>query len=393
VKRQSDRSFVIADTYNDRILEISESGALISGVGSVNYQVTNSLFPLAACVDIRTGILYVVWSEPVSFKNVNMSKMIIQTSTQTAQLIRNFDKILGLTMAELETVNATGQIMAVTLSPQNAGLVQQFSATETFLQVSGDTEDGVVPGGIDITSQFYTVLRTGLGIPCFVGNFAYIDGIFTPTWADKTLSNGFVIGNGTIAVKDYNFPSDVTDSITKSANVSSIIEIDEDNNVVFGSNIMNFSPFFPGRVQELDSSTFLIGGIRPGGQDGAQGSTLNFRSFFGDNANKTTQKSILSDIFFGASNVADRHFGSVLVYDRTVNSTIFQYTSPEGVLVSDVDVDALGQYVIAESSFSRSGRVIKLDTSGNLVFSVGDGLYSLINDVAVQVDGSIVIST
>ena len=100
---------------------------------------------------------------------------------------------------------------------------------------------------------------------------------------------------------------------------------------------------------------------------------------------------MLSEIFFGAS--SNQHVGSVLVYDRTVNTTIFRYTSPQGILVSDVDIDSLGQYVIAESSLARSGRVIKLDSSGNIVFAVGEGLYGLINDIAVQVDDTIVIST
>ena len=64
------------------------------------------------------------------------------------------------------------------------------------------------------------------------------------------------------------------------------------------------------------------------------------------------------------------------------------------VMVSDVDTDPqTGEFVVAESSFQKTGRVIKLDSSANVVFSFGEGLYSLINDVAVQVDGSIVIST
>ena len=64
------------------------------------------------------------------------------------------------------------------------------------------------------------------------------------------------------------------------------------------------------------------------------------------------------------------------------------------MLVSDVDLDAVsGTYVVAESSFDKSGRIIKLDSSGNIVFSFGEGTHSIINDINVQVDGSIVIST
>ena len=86
--------------------------------------------------------------------------------------------------------------------------------------------------------------------------------------------------------------------------------------------------------------------------------------------------------------------GAVIVYNIRSNSTTFEYSSAEGILVSDVDIDPItGTYVVAESSFDKSGRIIKLDSSGNIVFSFGEGTYSIINDINVQIDGSIVIST
>ncbi len=390
VRRQIDRGFIVADTYNDRILEFSEAGALLSGVGSINYE-ANSIFPIAASVDTRTGILYVVWSKKISFATVNVSKIVIQSSTQKVQLIRDFDKILGLTTSELSTVSAEGQIMPIFLSPQNTGLAELLPSTTSFMQVEGSVDEGVIPGGIDITSVFYKTVSTGLGIPCFIGKFAYIDGIFTPTWAEKRLNEGFVVGNATVAVKDYKFASDIQDSITKNTNISSIIEIDKNNNIVFGSDVMQFSPFVPGRVQEIDKSTLLIGGIKPGGVDGDLSNGLGFRDIVGTEAAKQAQKEDLNTILFGSSTAP--HVGSVILFDKNLNTTIFRYESPEGIVVSDVDIDSLGQYVLAESSLDRSGRIIKIDTAGNVIFSTGEGLYSLINDIAVQVDGSIVVST
>ncbi|MHA2279304.1 MAG: hypothetical protein ACXAC5_00225 [Promethearchaeota archaeon] len=397
VRRQVDRAFAVADTFNDRVLEFDETGTLLAGVGSINYE-ANSTFPIAASVDIRTGILYVVWSKKISFRTVNVSKITIQSNTQVVQLIRDFDKILGLSSVELETVNAEGQIMPIFLSAQNAGLAQTLPKTSTFLQVDGSTDAGVIPGGIDQLSIFYTTAASGLGIPCYVGNFAYIDGIFSPTYADRSLSGGFVIANGTIAIADYDFSNNDDASgasVNKITNVSNLIEVDENNNVIFGANVMEFSPFIPGKVQEIDQNTLLIGGIRPGGQSGTPDSAnpLNFRALGGDDTTINSQKTALQQIFFGASGEQNRHVGSVILYDRSINTTIFQYTSAEGILVSDVDIDSLGQYVIAESSLNRSGRIIKLDTSGNIVFSLGEGTYSLINDVNVQFDDSMVIST
>ena len=390
VRRQIDRSFVIADTFNDRVLRYDEDANLVSGVGSINYE-ANTLFPLAASVDVRTGILYVVWSKKVAFSTVNVSKMVIQTANQTVQLIKDFDKILGKTTEELEGINAESQIMPIFLSAQNAGLATGLP-NDSFLQVGSDA----LTGGFDNVSIFYTTAATGLGIPCYIGNFAYIDGIFSPTWAEKALADdGFIIGNGTIAVAEYDFSGNSEASgatATKNTNVSSIIEVDENNNIVFGSNAMSFSPFFPGKVQEIDSTTLLIGGIRPGGTSGTPDSThaLNFRNLSTDDATRTVQKETLGQIFFPDN---DPYFGGVILFDKSINTTIFSYTSSEGVLVSDVDIDSLGQYVIAESSITRSGRIIKIDTSGNVVFSVGEGSYGLINDVVVQFDDSMIIST
>ena len=388
VRRQIDRSFIIADTFNDRILQYDEDANLLAGVGSINYQAnTTKPFPIAASVDTRTGILYLVWSKKVSFTTVNVSKILIQTNNQTVQLIKNFDKILGKTTQELEGINADGQIMPIFLSAQNAGLATDLPA-DSFLQVGAD----VITGGIDNLSIFYTTAATGLGIPCYIGKFAYIDGIFSPTWAEAALAGGFIVGNGTLAVAEYDFSGNDAAggaAATRNSNVSSIIEIDENNNIVFGSNVMQFSPFFPGRVQEIDSTTLLIGGIQPGGTSGTP-DNLNFRALSTDSGTRTIQKETLQQIFFPES--GSGHVGSVIVFDKSINTIIFKYTSAEGIIVSDVDVDSFGQYVIAESSLIRSGRVIKIDTSGNVVF-IGEGSYSLINDISLQFDDTIIIST
>lgn len=394
VVRQSDRSFVVADTFADRVLQLNEDGELLSGFGSINYA-ANTLFPIAASVDIRTGILYLVWSKKVSFKTINVSKITLQSSTQKVQLIKDFDKILGLSTADLQRTNTEGQIVPIHLSSQNAGLAQVMPTNDTFLQVDGSTLDGVIPGGVDQLSIFYATLSSGLGIPCYIGNFAYIDGVFCPTYANKSLRNGTIVTNASIAIKDYNFsgnPEASGASVTRSSTVSNVIEIDDNNNQIFGLDKMFFSPFIPGRVYEKSKSQLLIGGIRPGGTNGTipAGQVLDFRTLSGDNASQNIQKETLNQIFFKS---ATPHVGSVIVYDRTVNTTLFEYTSPEGLLVSDVDIDNAGKYTVAESSFDRSGRIIKLDTSGNITFSVGEGLYSLINDVRTKLDGSMIIST
>jgi len=400
IRRQDGRTFVIADTYNDRILEYEEDGTLLAGFGSINYTHNSKTFPVSASYDTRTGILYVTWSRKVLFTTVDVSQIKIQTITDEVGLIKDFDKIKGLTTEELETTDE-GQILPVHLSSQNAGLVQQFPANDSKI-FFGDT---VLASGIDKDSEFYKRAVNAIGqMPMFVGKFAYIDGIFAPTWANKTDSDTFIVGNGKVAVKDWDFPSEAFTGSSEdlslvgsggSAAVSSIVEVDANNQIIFGTDVMDFSPFVPGRAEKVDTNTLLIGGLRPGGSIGtnlSSGHEFNFRTVGGAPDVRGTQKETLNEMFFTKASTA--FVGAVIVYDVRSSSTTFEYLSAEGIVISDVDVDAVtGTYVVAESSFDKSGRIIKLDSSGNIVFSFGEGMYSIINDINVQIDGSIVIST
>lgn len=389
VRRQTDRSFLVADTYNDRILSLSEDGDLLGGFGSIGYSHANKTFPIAASLDTRTGILYVVWSRSINFRNVDVAHITLQSTTRSVRLVKDFDKIMGLSSAELAGVNAEGQILPIYLSAQNAAEAQKLpgeNQSYIFIDQNALSE-------MNTDSVFYRTVVSELGIPLFVGKFAYIDGIFTPTWADRTETNGYIVCNAKTAVKDWSFPSGVSESLSKKDSVSDILMLDENHNVVFGKDgLMQFSPFVPGRAEKL-GDRLLIGGLKPGGQDGTpqSGRVFNFRTVRGDSPSRQEQKRTLNDLFFGGPSP---YVGSVVVYDLRSGSTVFEYISPEGMLVSDVDIDPVtGYYIVAESSVTKSGRVIKLDANGNIVFSFGEGLYSLINDVFVQYDGSVVVST
>jgi len=386
VVRQHDRTFVVADTYNDRVLQLDEDGTLIAGFGSVNYEHSSKLFPISACVDTRTGILYIVWTKKINFATVDVSKITVQTSNEQIRMVQDSDKIMGVTMDELSSVNSEGQILPIHLTAQNAAVVSQMTS-DAFVLVG----EAALSSGIDTDSYFYRSVGTSLGIPLFVGKFAYIDGVFSPTFADKTEDDTFLVANGTVGIKEYDFPTDVDESISQNANVSSIIEVDEDNAVIFSSDIMEFSPFVPGRVERISSTSLLVGGLKKGGSEGTPSATLDFRTISGTPENRATQKQVLDEVFFPST---DPYVGAVMVYNQDAQTATFQYTSPEGVVVSDVDLDPIdGTYVVAESSFARSGRIIKLDAAGNIVFSFGEGAYGVINDVNVQLDGSFIIST
>lgn len=389
VIRNDGKLFVIADTFNDRILEFNENGDLLSGVGSINYEHDTNTFPISACVDSRTGILYIVWSKKISFATINVSKITVQSNTRQIQLIENFDKILDLTRSEIQNINPEGQILPIYLSDQNLGLITDLSNENTYLSVSSDA----LTGGIDESSVFSQVILTSLGIPIFIGKFAYIDGIFCPTYANKTSDGGFIVANATIGVKKYVFTGSSIGNITKTSNTTSIIEIDKNNNIIYGTDKINFSPFIPGKVDKISKTKLLIGGIKSGGQLGTvTDDDLNFRSIFGDSAEKIRRKNVLNTLFFG--NSTNSLSGAAIVLDRSSGATLFEYLSPDGLLVSDVIIDKTdGSYVIAESSLNQSGRIIKTDTLGNITFSFGEGTMQLVNSIQSDIDGTFTIST
>ena len=275
--------------------------------------------------------------------------------------------------------------MPIHLSLQNAALALSLTSADSFMLVSSD----VLSNGINTDSVYFQAITTTSGIPLFVGNFAYINGVSSPTYAHKTEDNTFVVANASVGVRDFDIQGLSDEDISRNDNVTSIIEVDENHNIIYGVDKMFFSPFVPGRAERLTSSTMLIAGLKPGGEE-AEAEGFDFREISGDGAEKTRRKDVLNELFFSSGSP---FAGGVVILDTKSGATTFEYSSPEGILASDADFDVSGELVVAESSFKKSGRIIKVDAVGNIVFSFGEGLYSVINDVAVQIDGSMVIST
>lgn len=384
VVRLQNRNFLIADTAADRILEMNESGEFVKGFGSVNYQ-SSKLFPVAASYNNKTGILYIVWSKSLPFSIINVSRISLQTTTSNTPLRENFDLVYNLSKAELGTVNPEGQVTPIYLSLQNQSIVNNLDSL--YVNVSVD----VVSGGIDSDSIYYRAIKTGIGIPCFVGDFSYINGIHAPTYAGPTENDGYTIANAKIGVQEYTVPNGVTnETLTKNVltSISSVIEIDSSGNPLWAApdNWVDFSPFVPGRAEAV-SDAMIIAGIFP--QESENDVDVDFTAFSRNSSTFALQKQKLSELFEGRSGVA----GVISNYKSSNWAFSYYYVSPEGVLISDADFED-GLYV-AQTSFGNSGgKIMKLDVFGNVIFDFGDSIgLSLVNDINVKEDGRIVIST
>ena len=383
--RLQNRNYLIADTFNDRILEINESAELVSGYGSVNYQF-NKLFPIASCIDERNGILYLVWSRPVPFSTIDVNKLTIKTSTTTIPLRNNFDKISGYTQSELDSLNIEGQIMPIHLMDQNFALVKLLDSN-----IYLDVNPNIIEGGIEAGSVYYRAIKTFLGIPCFLGNFAYKAGIFAPTYAGSTVDKGYMVGNARLAVKTFIVPTDISgETITRTESFADIIELNESGDTVWGSpaNWVNFSPFVPGRAEQVDKNTIIIAGIKP--PTSTLANTIDFTYIAADPVTQASQKTLLFDLFKSQTGTAG------IIYNYNKNEWTYitgPYTSAENVLISDADINSEGNLVIAETSFANSGRMITISNFGDITYSFGEGTYGLVNDLMIKSNNSMVIST
>ena len=88
--------------------------------------------------------------------------------------------------------------------------------------------------------------------------------------------------------------------------------------------------------------------------------------------------------------------GKTILVDRVSKKTRFEYDSADGMYPSSVDIEAsTGLFVISEKSLviNQKGRIIKVDTNGNILFDFGFGEIDEPNSVRSLVNNDIVISS
>lgn len=161
--------------------------------------------------------------------------------------------------------------------------------------------------------------------------------------------------------------------------VPSVVEINFENETVhFNLDAIKFSDFTLGSVFEIDDEKFLISGLV------ANSESLPFSE---DTSSFETYEEQAKRKLSGYS-------GKTIIISRLDGSITFEYNAADNAYPSDAIVDSSGSVVIAETSFvGNSGRVIKLDDYGNIVWQIGGNLFSKINDVRSSLNGDIIVST
>jgi len=93
--------------------------------------------------------------------------------------------------------------------------------------------------------------------------------------------------------------------------------------------------------------------------------------------------------------ILENAIGKTIIVDKESKNVVFTYVHQEGFYPSGLDIENEDSIPISEKSFvvSSSGRVIKIDTNGNILFDVGQGIFDSPNDVQVLKDDEIIVSS
>jgi len=369
VVRKYNKNFIIADTNNNRILEVDSTGQFVRGFGST-YSLDTTLYPLSAIYNPDTYTLTTVFSKPVVISDI--TKAVLYIGSQRFPLNSTNDQISGNKKDDRILEIVLGTDMRSRLSNVISDLSVQFE--------SGAFTEEIVIGT-------NTAKLNGLyGMGCFIGDFTYVDNIKHPVFVGVLENENWIIGNSSVIYD----PDD--DQTQVYLDVSSIVEFspgfpDSTSNDLFSSSSISFSDYSLGAISEFNENTLVVAGIVE--STSSITSSVDLTSSF-DIDNPAPERLIFRQ---SASEDLVNYRGVVIMVDKINSKFQTLYTSPDGLYPSDIGLYSTGEMVLSESSFVEvNGRIVKLDSFGNIIWNYGEGIYNSINDVEILTDNNLLIS-
>jgi hypothetical protein len=368
VVRKFNKNYLIADTNNDRILEVDSTGALVKGYGSSYATVeADDLFPLSFVYNQETHVLSIAFTKASELQDITKISFYIGTLkfplTSNDTLI-SFNKSGGRVI-EIQLYDDTWVALANLTTSHTEDVTVSIESEAFTAEIEDTSGDLMAPGAF--------------GWPCFVGDFTYIDNISHPIFVDILDSGNWIVANALI---NYDIATEL--GVENENNAPSILEFNPDTGLeVYSSEDVIFSDFTLGSILEYEEDRFLIAGLKPG-------ETIDSAVDSEDIRNSGTSKA-----YFRAAAVDSLtdYRGKLIILDKANNKFTTLYSSPDGLYPSDVDLYADSNILIAESSFAEaSGRLIKLDSFGNVTWAYGNGTFNIIRDAKVVSVDNIMVS-
>jgi len=373
VVRKFNKNFLVADLNNNRVMEIDSAGNLIKGFGST-YSIDSSFYPLSATYNSDSKILSLVFTKAAIISDitkihfyVGSVKVSLSTDDTIISVEKAGKKILEIQLSDVTAANLTGITSNLSVNFDSGAFTDSITVNE------------------GMSSQGNSIFSNLRGIFCFVGNFTYIDNIRHPVFVNETESGNWMIANSSIFYKE------VDPTKEESIDIPDVIEIDPDapNDVTdkLNSSDIKFSDYSLGSILEYEKEKFIIAGISESSSTITGGTSEEFLSNYSSPISENIK-------FRGAAiDGLAGYVGKIVLIDKNNNRSQVFYTSSSGTFCSDISEFSNGDFLISESSFaSNSGRLVKIDSFGNIVFTYLNGVLAVVNDAKVLNNDKIIIS-
>lgn len=393
VERMQDRTYMVADTLNDRVILFDENGNIISCIISNNVRNINELYPIQCSLNIQDKILYIAWSTNVTFSEIDLSKVVVQGTGISVTLSNSLDKIVYVQGMSIAT--QSGNVSAIQLSDSHFGSLDNYinntnySDTRLFLDVS----TGAANGKVDKSTVNYASLSGPRGLPVFIGNVKYIDGVFNPVSVFISNSGNWIISNAKPLITDGG--EDIVTG-TPVSKITSVVEVDPSTaEVVFSNNSVDFSTVTLGGAVEMNDKYIVVCGIVKESNQSASSGASGFSGTSGG-----SESSILSSII-NSQDILNEYRGRVKIVEKSSSKVIYEQSTSDGTYGADVQIDENDNLVIVEKYFIQDkiygiigrGRIAKLDEDGNVYFQYGKSEYESFNDIRLTKTGTMISSS
>lgn len=376
VYRLGNSDYLIADTNNDRVVQVKSDGSFIRGYGCHNRDYDTVSYALTSVYNEKFGKLFITYSMEQVLALYDLSNVHITYGNNSITLSNNVDLIKTLDTDSVvkydvnATTSVTDRIICIQLSDEHQ---KQINSTNEQIYVQIDSDS-------DLNN-----------IECPKCDFLYYGrgAIVRPIFANRINDGKWMIANSHIftgyddLLSTDNGKKTISDLISKTI---SIINIEEETGLITVNNDLNIFDF---TYNNIDFSDVTIGGIYPLEKDRLLISGLK------KNINSTAPESVTgeNDTIEDSERVKG-YQGYVILLDKSSQRILFAYESPEGLFPSDIIENEDGLFIVAETSFiEQAGRIIKLDRFGNIISVISDGMYTRINDIRNLSNNHILIST
>lgn len=225
VRRLVNKNYLIADTANDRILEVTSDGNFVHGVGSHVVRDLNGFYPMNAIFNPKTGVLAICFSQDIVLADLQINKIKLWVQN-TLIFLTEFDIVLEN--------NKSDALLEIQLTNDK---VEQLSVPN--IEVFVDFDAGVFANATGTRPFRYPVssrkLVTSKGLRIFVGDFVYSAYIQNPIHAIFNRRNNLLICNSKIMFEtaDIIGPQTAVVKVNTTVTKRAQAEVPDDPNVTF----------------------------------------------------------------------------------------------------------------------------------------------------------------